>query len=170
MKKMSARIRGAFFITKQANHHIVHILLGIFWFYLLQQTIHQLELRHFFLAILGSELPDAEHLIYFYLHGRRDVYSVKVKNLIRNRQWRELTLFLKNNHKYLTTLKFHCLQWVFFLTILTGISFIFDHYATVVMLGAMVTHYVFDIVDDFIFLGKMNPNWKRGIIKKPKLS
>lgn len=169
MKRMTARIKGALFITQQANHHLVHILLGITWFYLLHRFIPQLSLYHLVLAIIGSELPDIEHVFYFYMHGKKDSYSLKVKYYVRKRMWRQLTVFLKNNHKHLTALKFHCIQWMLFLIILAIGSFLYDHLSLLVLLGAMVTHYGFDIIDDIIFLGRINPNWKKNIIKKPKL-
>jgi hypothetical protein len=167
-KRMTARLKGAFFITRQANHHMVHLLLGVLWFYFVRRSVPELGPYHLFLAILGSELPDIEHLFYFYMHGKKDSYSLQVRFFIRHRMWRELSLFLKNNHKHLTKLKFHCLQWILIHTVLTGAGFLYDHFSAVILLGAMVTHYCFDVVDDIIFLGRINPNWKKGIIRSPK--
>lgn len=163
MRKTTARIKGVFFVTRHANHHIVHILLGMLWFFLLDRTWHNLTLYHFGLAILGSELPDFEHLYYFYIHGRHDDYSIKARLYIKNREWRTLTLFLENNHKSLTTLRLHSLIWIFVLMCGIIVSFASDQFTAVVLLGSMLSHYCFDIVDDFLFLGHLNPNWFRGI-------
>ena len=37
----------------------------------------------------------------------------------------------------------------------------FDMKNGVVLFGAMVVHYVFDILDDILMLGHVNPNWRR---------
>ena len=166
MKRMPARIRGAFYITRQSFHTLTHILLGIVWFYFLKQFMSELTSFHLFLSLLGSLLPDCEHLIYFYIRGRKDTYSKNVRVLIHDRKWRELTLFLRTNHKSLTTLRLHSIQWIVVLVLLALVSFAYDYKSPFVFLGAMVSHYVFDIVDDFIFLGRLNPNWYKGFTIK----
>lgn len=163
MNRVSARIRGAFFITRQANHHLVHISLGFIWFYLLNRFWTDLSSYHLFLAIVGSELPDLEHGYYWFVKGKSDEYSIQVKEHLRNREWRNLVTFLKENHKYLTTLHLHSLGWVLVLVLLCVVSFFRDREASLVLFGSMLTHYCFDMLDDIIFLGKLNPNWMRGV-------
>lgn len=166
MKRVTAHLRGAFYITRQANHTLVHIALGISWFYFLRRSQPEMTSYHMVLSLLGSCLPDFEHLIYFYIHGRKDQYSKDVKKLLYNRQWRALTLFIKNNHKQLTSLRLHSLPWVIILVLLTITFFIRDQISMVTFLGAMITHYIFDIVDDIIFLRKLNSNWTRGLVRR----
>jgi hypothetical protein len=48
-----------------------------------------------------------------------------------------------------------------FLFGLACISFLVEMQTAVVLLGAMIIHYAFDIVDDYLSLGEVNPNWKR---------
>jgi hypothetical protein len=41
------------------------------------------------------------------------------------------------------------------------ISFYFDWKARTIFFGATLSHYVFDIFDDYVTLGYLNANWKR---------
>ena len=50
------------------------------------------------------------------------------------------------------------------MTILFGLatgSMFVDWNAGVILFGAMLLHYLFDIADDIVTLGQINPNWKR---------
>ncbi len=53
--------------------------------------------------------------------------------------------------------------------ILLGLSLLssrIDWEVGVILFGAMILHYLFDIFDDFVQLGAVNTNWKRWGRKK----
>lgn len=119
--------------------------------------------------MVGSLLPDLDHLYYFIGYGRRDSYTKIIFDMLKNRQWRKLALFVAAGHKYNTNLSYHNYYFMIFLALLTAVSSYFDWQAGFILFGAMVGHYLFDIFDDFVQLGQVNASWKRwGRVRKSK--
>ena len=56
---------------------------------------------------------------------------------------------------------YHNIYVVIILALMAVIASFVDWQVGVVLFGAMVSHYLFDIADDVVQLGGMNPNWKR---------
>lgn len=156
-----AHLRGITFIMWHAKHMFVHVLLGLAWAWMLREFWNEFNLKYVILAITGSLIPDSEHLIYFFTYGRKDPYSLAVKKLLREHEWRTVTVFVEKGHKRNTSLKFHNMIIMFLLMMFTSVSLLFDWKSWVVLLGAMITHYIFDIIDDFANLGYLNSNWRR---------
>lgn len=148
------------FILWHARHELLHILLGLIWAWILREWWNELNIRWILIAILGSLLPDAEHLIYFFSYGKKDEYTHLVKEIFKAREWRMLTTFLEQGHKH-TNLTYHNIYFVALLLLTAVISLAFDRKSFVVLFGAMIIHYVFDILDDYKTLGYLNDNWKR---------
>ena len=156
-----ARIKGLGFIFWHTRHEFYHVLLGLVWAWFLRERWSEFNPRWIWLSVFGSLLPDSDHLAYFLGYGRHEGYSKQVKELLKNRQWRMVTVFMESGHKYNTSLASHN---VYFMAILLAGALVFSLYEVrvgVILLGAMLIHYVFDITDDLIQLGAINPNWKR---------
>lgn len=168
MRRSAQRIKGLGFILWHTRHHFYHILIGVSWAWFLREMWHVFQPRWVLLSIVASELPDIDHLVYFYVYGRKDQYSRVVKQLFASRQWRLLSLTLDQGHKYNTSLATHNYFTIIVLLFLSVVSYFYEWQSAVVFFGAMVLHYVFDIIDDFLILGYVNPNWRR--IKKIKSS
>jgi hypothetical protein len=169
MRYSFARIRGLGYILWHARHEFYHTLLGITWAWFLRERWHEFNASYLSLAIFGSLLPDLEHLYYFFTYGRTDFYTREVIKTLKKRQWRFLTVLIEQGHKQNTELAFHNLYIILILTLAAIVSLIFDRRNWVVLFGAMIIHYIFDIFDDIMTLGYINPNWKRwGRPKKHK--
>lgn len=161
MRKGVAKIKGLGFLLWHMRHHYYHILIGVVWAWILREVWHSFQPRWIALSIIASELPDADHFVYFFTYGKKDPYSKLVKSLFANRQWRLLWYTIDKGHKYNTNLATHNYFTIMFLTGLSVLAYFFEWQSAVVFLGAMVLHYIFDIVDDLLILGSINPNWKR---------
>ncbi|MFH0750122.1 MAG: metal-dependent hydrolase [Candidatus Gottesmanbacteria bacterium] len=173
MRRSIARIKGLGYIFWHARHMVYHVLLGLVWASFLREAWGEFSWYRLFLALFGSLIPDIEHLIYFFANGRGDEYSKQVKEFLRAKEWRVLTSFVEQGHKYNTNLSYHNVYFVAFLLILMIVCFMANWEAWIVVLGAMVIHYLFDIFDDYRILGYLNSNWKRwgnGFKKKTKAS
>jgi hypothetical protein len=107
----------------------------------------------FIIAGIGGLLPDIDHLIYFFTYGRRDAYSKNVFALAKKREWKSLVECIEVGHKKNTNLSFHNVYVTMFLVCCTVALFWVDYRLSVVLFGAMVSHFIFDIVEDFILLG-----------------
>ena len=138
-----------------------HILLGLIWAWFLREIWQEFNVRWIIVAAAGSLIPDFDHIFYFFVYGRNDIYTKQVKSFFKNRQWRILTKFLETGHKKQTRLATHNFYFILFLLIVSFLSLFYDWKAGVVLFGAMLTHYFFDIFDDIVTLGYLNANWMR---------
>lgn len=161
MRRSVARLKGIGFILWHGRHELYHVLLGLMWAWFLREIWQQFNLRWITIAVFGSLIPDLDHFLYFFIYGRKDMYSKQIKEFLKGREWRILTKFIETGHKYQTNLATHNIYFMLFLLLLSVISFLFDWKGAIVLLGAMLTHYIFDLWDDIFTLGYINDNWKR---------
>lgn len=161
MGRSVARVKGVGFILWHARHELYHVLLGLLWAWFLRERWNEFNPRWIWLAVIGSLLPDADHFWYFVTYGKKDVYTKTIKTFILKHEWRRLVLFMQNGHKYNTNLSTHNYYvMAIFLTISIFAS-VHEWHVGVILTGAMIIHYVFDVADDFFTFGRINPNWKR---------
>lgn len=161
MRQSVERLKGVGFIAWHARHNFYHLLLGLVWAWFIREWFNELSVKWVFLALFGSMLPDVDHVIYFLTYGKNDWYTVEIKKLLKSKQWRMLSVFMANGHKHNTNLASHNIYFMGLLFGLACLSFFFELRTAVVLLGAMIIHYGFDILDDILLLGTLNPNWKR---------
>lgn len=161
MQKSFTGIKGLGFILWHAKHEIYHALLGIVWAWILREWWGELNWKWIALSVAGSLLPDVDHILYFFTYGREEAYTKNIFHLIKTRQWRNVTLFIKNGHKYNTGLSYHNYYVAGALLIISLLSILYDWQTGIILFGAMVIHYAFDILDDIFILGYTNSNWKR---------
>lgn len=161
MRRSVARLKGLGFILWQARHYAYHILVGLVWAWVLREYWREFNGRWITVSVIGSVIPDLDHLIYFSTYGKRDPYTKQIRKFLRDHEWRTLTKFMARGHKYNTDLATHNYYFTTFLTLLAIASLVYDWKAGVVFFGAMTLHYLFDVWDDIAVFGKVNPNWRR---------
>ncbi len=161
MRRVVAKVRGVGFVIWHARHEFYHILIGLVWAWFLRERWGEFNPKWIATAVVGSLLPDIDHLLYFWGHGKSDDYTLSIKQFFKSRQWRALTVFIENGHKHNTSLSYHNIFTMLGLTLLSLVSSRIDWEVGVVLFGAMVLHYLFDVFDDFVQLGAINPNWRR---------
>lgn len=166
MRYPIARLRGLGYALWHARHELYHVLIALVWAWVLREWWNEFSWRYVFLSIFASLLPDIEHLFYWFGYGKSTSYVQHIIYLFRSHQWRLLVKTMENGHKEQTFLAFHNIYFVGCLLGGTLIAWTFDWNAGFLVFGAMVIHYLFDIFDDIMTLGKLNPNWKRW--HKPK--
>jgi hypothetical protein len=170
MRRGFARIKGVGFILWHGKHMLLHICFGLVWAWILREVWQEFNTRWIFTAVLGSLLPDVDHVVYFFTYGRRDLYTRTIVDFIKTRQWRVLVSFIEKGHKYNTNLSFHNVYVAVALFAVCIASYLYDWKTSLVLVGAMVTHFAFDISEDLVVLGYVNSNWKRiGYRKKNKI-
>ena len=161
MRRSVARLKGLGFILWHGRHEFYHVLLGLMWAWVLREVWQEFNIRWITVSIIGSLIPDLDHFLYFFVYGRTDIYTKQIKSFLKNRQWRILTKFIETGHKYQTDLATHNFYFILFLLTLSFLSLFYDWKAGVILFGAMLTHYFFDIFDDIVMLGSLNVNWTR---------
>lgn len=113
------------------------------------------------IALFGSVFPDFEHFLFFFTYGRGDAYTKQIKAYIRDGDWRVMARFIEQGHKYNTQLRLHNVYMILVCFFVTLLCFSVQYYVGAVFVGAMITHYLFDILDDLATIGKLNTNWFR---------
>ncbi len=161
MTRILQLIDDSLYIVYQCRHMLYHILVGILWTLFLQLVWGDSAGMYILLGAVGAVLPDLEHLYYFFGYGRHDGYVMKIFSLFKHRDWRELTKFIAIGHKYNTSLIFHNIYTTLLFIGITAYSADRGWLYAAALFGAMASHYVFDIVDDMLTLGKLNENWYR---------
>lgn len=161
MRPTASRIKGLGFVLWHARHELYHILLGLVWAWLLREMWGEFNVRWIILAVVGSLAPDLDHLVYFWGYGKGDDYTLQIKDLLKSRQWRALTVFIEEGHKKNTNLSSHNLYFMLILLGLGLLSSLYSWEVGVIVFGAMLIHYMFDIGDDILRLGAVNSNWRR---------
>lgn len=161
MRRRFARIKGVGFLVWHGKHYLVHILLGLMWAWFLRELWQEFNAKWVMTAVFGSVLPDLDHMLYFTTYGKREPYTQAIVTFLKTRQWRVLVRFIEKGHKYQTSLTFHNFYITAGIVCLTIGSAMYNWRGGVVLFGTMVTHYIFDAADDWVMLGRLNPNWKR---------
>lgn len=143
------------------RHMFYHVLIGLVYAWVLREIWGVFSFRFVALSVWGSLVMDLDHVAYFYLYGRDKTYSERVLSFIRKNQFTNGFRFMKDNHKSHTGLWSHNIYITLALLGLGAFSFLKDMETGTVIFGSMALHLLFDILDDFLVLGSLNPNWKR---------
>lgn len=161
MRHPISHIKGLGFILWHSRHEFYHVMTGLLWAWFLRELWGEFNPRWIWLAVFGSLLPDIEHFLYFTTYGKNATYTRQIIDFLKTRQWRNLTVFIETGHKYNTNLSWHNYYFMAFIFLLSLLSSLIEWQAGVILFGAILIHYIFDIVDDLIQLGEINDNWRR---------
>ncbi len=147
---------------------VIHALFGIICGYIVHNIFVNVNLGNLiFWGVSGSLLPDIDHFLYFYVYGRKDVYSKVVRAYIKDKNFRKLLLFWRFNHKKNGALYSHnILSLIIALYMFGYFVQIKDMPTLSVVALAWFSHYAFDIFEDFLFMKHLNPNWYLKFNKK----
>jgi hypothetical protein len=161
MRKPIARLRGAGFILWHARHELYHALLGYMWALIVLRSLHHVTASYIWISILAALLPDLDHFFFFFSYGKNDPYTRNIVILLKGKKWRKLTVYIEKGHKHNIRLSTHNIYFTTLLILACIISIQRNWLMGIIILGAAASHYLFDIADDFMTLGYLNPNWKR---------
>ncbi len=144
----------------QAYHIFIHVLFGFLCALTVSKHYTQENLFSLLLlGFLGNIIPDIDHVIYYFTYGRDSEYSKIIKIFVKERDFKDIKNFLRDNHKYLTGLYSHTLV-SFFLSVFLVIFFFKKEsiYLGTFFLSVTV-HFLYDMLEDLLFFKKLNPNW-----------
>ena len=154
------RIRIILKAKSETLHLLIHISLGILSALIVYNAFPAAMLGGLIsLGIAGNTLPDLDHVIYFLTYGKKTEYSTMVKSLISAKQISELRKFLRQNHKYLTELYSHTLLSPIVTSLLSFIFYKKNSPYLLTLFLSISTHFIYDIIEDLLFFGKLNRNW-----------
>ncbi len=142
-------------------HEYWHFLFGLLAsFIVIKGYPAQPVLPIVIVGLIMSILPDIDHILYFYVYGRNTKYSKKVRKLIKNSGISKAIKYCKKEHKNNTSIYSHNLVMIFALLFFTKFLIIQNYNALIVVaVLSWAMHYIYDIFEDLLFFGKLNPNW-----------
>jgi hypothetical protein len=149
--------RRVLIVICQKYHEYIHLLFGLFAFFMLAQTASvQFSLLGLFMAVLGSYLPDIDHLIFIFGYGRHSEYAKCVVSYLRQRHLSQAIEHCRINHKQNKFILSHnifspCL--IFILMLLVANQYL------KILLFSMSFHFIFDMLEDILVFGRLNSNW-----------
>ena len=141
-------------------HHLFHAFFGItiglgyayffapsYWF------VYSL------VGAAASILPDLEHFFYFFWFGRNDSYAQDVKKHLMRKEFCLAVKYCANNHKTLNGLPLHNIFTPVVL-LLFAIPAHQNHLPVLAVIClSLASHYLYDIFEDLVLLGRVNSNW-----------
>ena len=154
------KIKRVPYIIWYTRHHLVHLTIGLVYAWVLRELWGEFSLTYIVIALIGSEIIDADHMLYFFLYGRHDHYSREVKRFLREGRISSCIKFMSDNHKYNTSLATHNVYVLGFFAVFALISFALDWKVRLAFFGAIALHLLYDIYDDWWALGYINENWR----------
>lgn len=110
------------------------------------------------LALIGAFLPDLDHLIFIFGYGRRTNYASRLRKFLLDLQFKQLTEFAASNHKLNYGIYSHNIAVP--LALLVVFALVKSTHPKLSLLCiSLAGHFVYDMLEDLLFLGKLNPNW-----------
>jgi len=140
---------------------LIHVFLGLVCAYIVICVFPAADLSKLItVGILGNLIPDVDHLLFFFLYGRKSEYAKIFKSHLKLREFRMAARFIKDNHQNNTGIYSHnilSLMLSIFLAWYLGESR--DRAGFYTFFMSWSSHYVFDMFEDVLFFKKLNPNW-----------
>jgi len=141
-------------------HMSIHILWGVIIALTIKKFLADISLFLLLtVGVLGSLLPDFDHVLYIFIYGRKSEYSRFIRQFISQKQLKKTFWFCKNNHKLNTGLYSHNILTMIVILMLSINSIISKNYLLATFFLAWSIHYLYDIFEDLLFFGKINKNW-----------
>ena len=144
----------------QDYHEYVHLTLGVISVYLVFFIFPEYSIVKLFIAgLIGSMIPDIDHLFYLFIYGRSDKYASQVRSLLYQKKYNAAVEYCRTHHKenffilshnLLTPLLIIPLFYFFVVNLRPALS---------VFALAIISHFVFDIFEDLLVNRHLNPNW-----------
>lgn len=152
-------IRKHLMMNSERFHGEIHlffgILAGVVGLFLGGVNFSQMLL----IGVVGAFLPDADHLVYLFFYGRKTKYAIEARTLLLKEGFGPYLEYCKKNHKNNTGIISHnmIVPMVAFCLALLMISKNEINWS--VFLLSVFGHFVFDMLEDMLFFGKLNGNW-----------
>lgn len=153
----------------QTYHILIHVLLGFICALSISKKFGSENLfLLLFSGFLGNTLPDVDHLIYYLTYGKDSEYSQIIKLFIKEKDFKEVKKFLRENHKYLTGLYSHTIISPIVSSALTYLFLNKNRIYMATFFLSITVHFLYDILEDLLFFKKLNPNWFMHFNRKNK--
>ncbi len=141
-------------------HGEMHLMIGMICV-LAVKTVFGVDLgwNLILLSVVGSFLPDVDHLVFIFGYGRKTQHSINSREYMRLGRFNELIVYWKKTHKDNTEIYSHNILFMFLFAGFFWLAFEKDAVGWGVFFLSIAGHFLYDILEDVLFMGKVNPNW-----------
>ncbi|MFZ2663762.1 MAG: metal-dependent hydrolase [Patescibacteria group bacterium] len=141
-------------------HMVIHILIGLLASLIVRDLFPNYNYSKIVsFSIIGSILPDIDHLLYIFWYKKKEDYAKDARAFLKKYHIKAYINFVKENHKKLTDVYSHNLFTVLLFTAFCHLYFSEEKVLGVTLCLSIIFHLLFDVVEDFLLLGKLNSNW-----------
>lgn len=147
-------------------HEMIHLSLGIISFFLIKLIYPAIPYYYLIGALVASYIPDIDHLFFMFLYGRETKYAKKCRKYLTNFQIKNFITFCTNNHKNNNFILSHNLVSVGLIYLAFVTSLVGKHFFWATVSLSAFLHFGYDITEDMLFFGHLNPNWYLKFSKK----
>lgn len=141
----------------QDYHEYVHLAFSLLAL-ALGTFVFSLEISWTLLlvAIIAGYLPDVDHLLFMFFYGRHTRYAQNVLAFVKKGNLGQALEYCRVNHKSNNFIISHNLLTPTLTIVLSIVAA--NPYLKIFFLSFSF-HFIFDILEDFLALGRLNPNW-----------
>lgn len=140
------------------KHALYHLTIGLAFFIIFSYITKDHSLKYFVLIIIGSYVLDIDHLAHHYLYRRKHHTAITFRKTRQKKGLAKALVATGHYHKERDRLLLHNLYFLGILIIFFFFVIILRSMTMTALVGAMLAHMVFDILDDIAVLGHLD-NW-----------
>ena len=141
----------------ERNHGWLHLFFGLV-IGLVAMIFGRYNFHLLILSLVGAFLPDIDHLFYIFIYGRSSEYSQEIRRKLKINIF-EAVGYIKKNHKNNTKILSHNVISLFAVMVVAVWSYTVGRLEIATLFASWSMHYVFDMLEDVLFFGKLNGNW-----------
>lgn len=140
-------------------HEFIHLGLGVVCYFITSHIFpNYSSITLLLVALIGSLLPDVDHLFYLFGYGRFDTYAIKFKEQLKL-GLNQAVKYCRQNHKNNCYIVSHNLISLFLALTVFCFALFFNNPILSVLSLSICFHFLFDIFEDILAKNKINPNW-----------
>lgn len=155
---MNNRKNSAIYISEK-YHGQIHLIFGLIAWLIIFLITKNSNFYSLLLVVVGAFLPDIDHLFFLFWYGRKTEYAKEMNKYF----WKgDLVGFIeygKKNHKNNTSILSHNVLIPVVTLILVIFSLSNGDNDIAYLFMSITFHFVYDMIEDYLMLGKLNGNW-----------
>jgi len=140
-------------------HGEIHLSLGLVTAAIVWCLTGANPLPLLLLSVVGAFLPDIDHIFFLFLYGRNTQYATEARGILFSKGVVDYIKYCKINHKNNTKIVSHN---VILPLLLIGLAIYFGSLHKPIWVAFFISnalHFVFDMLEDLLYFGKLNGNW-----------
>ena len=136
-------------------HLVLGILAGLLGHYALSANLY----LSLIVGVIAAFLPDIDHIFFLFFYGRKTKYATEARALLLKEGVYSYIAYCKKNHKNNTGIISHNVATLVITLCLSFYFWQFQYGLWSVFFISFSFHFIFDMAEDLLFMGKLNSNW-----------